>query len=111
MLHSYCFKIPLAKQGDKRYTVSEVIQVLDEKDLQAIAQLMEQQEKRIMNGVQAIIESDVKKDIKTLAEGHAQILERLPEAEEQAELKSRVRILERVVVDLRKEVEDLKKAT
>ena len=55
-----------------------------------------------MNGVQAIIESDVKKDIKTLAEGHAQILERLPEAEEQAELKSRVRILERVVVDLRK---------
>lgn len=80
--------------------------MLDEKDLQAIAQLINQSENRM----KAYIESNVEKNIQTLAEGHRAILDKLPEAEEQAQLKSRVRVLERVVIDLRKEVEDLKKA-
>ena len=92
--------------------------MLEEKDLQAIAQLMdtkingalEQQEKRFMNGMRAIIESDVKRDIQILPEGHGDILKHLPDVDEQAQLKSRVRVLERIVVDLRNEVENLKKA-
>ncbi len=95
--------------------------MLDEKDLQAIAQLMEAQEKRITeqidtkisqseNRLLAYIESNVEKEIKTLAEGHKTILDRLPIADEQEQLKSRVKVLERVVIDLRSELDELKKA-
>ena len=80
--------------------------MLDEKDLQAIAQLIGQSENRIMT----YIESNVEKEIKTLAEGHKTILDRLPVADEQEQLKSRVKVLERVVIDLRSELDDLKKA-
>lgn len=95
--------------------------MLDEKDLQAIAQLINgavtQSEERMTakisqseNRLLAYIESNIEKEIKTLAEGHKTILDRLPVADEQEQLKSRVKVLERVVIDLRSELDDLKKA-
>lgn len=80
--------------------------MLEEKDLQAIASLINQSENRL----KTYIEVKIEKDIHTLAEGHMSILERLPAVEEQEALKSRVKVLERVVLDLRHEVDELKKA-
>lgn len=68
------------------------------------------QEKRIINQVNAIIETTVVPDIKKIAEGHHDILQRLPNVEEQAELKSRVKVLERVTMEMREDIDALKKA-
>ena len=62
------------------------------------------------NRMKDYIESNVEKKIQLLAEGHNCILERLPDVDEQAQLKSRVRVLERVVTDMRVELDELKKA-
>ena len=62
------------------------------------------------NRMKAYIESNVEKKIQLLAEGHNNILARLPDVDEQAQLKSRVRVLERVVTDMRVELDELKKA-
>ena len=60
--------------------------------------------------VEILLETDVPKQIKTLAEGHRDILDRLPEAEEIDTLRNRVRTLERVVTGHTNEINDLKKA-
>ena len=92
---------------------------MDEKMLlEAIGKMMDAKlkessqtlKKEIVNEVNVLLESGVEKQIKIIAEGHKDILDRLPEAEEQAQLKSRVRVLERIVVDLRTELDELKKA-
>lgn len=74
--------------------------MLEEKDLQAIATLISQSENRTM----AYMESHLEKKINIIDEGHQDILRRLPEAEGQAELKSRVRTLERLVNHLQDEL-------
>lgn len=114
--------------------------MLDEKDLQAISRLLQsavseseermsshidtaiaESEKRMSsridtaiseseNRLMTYIESSVEKKLQLLAEGHETILNHLPDVDEQAQLKSRVRVLERVVIDLRKELDDLKAA-
>jgi hypothetical protein len=88
--------------------------MLDEKDLQAIAQLMDvklrEQKEEILTEFNAVIEDKVSHEIKVIAEGHKTILDRLPIADEQEQLKSRVKVLERVVIDLRSELDELKKA-
>lgn len=114
--------------------------MLEEKDLQAIAQLMRTEiqaseermkghmrgeiqasEERMKGYVQgeirasenrthAFIESGVMKQVRLLAEGHEQILERLPEAEEIDSLRSRVRTLERIVTEHSQEIGELKRA-
>lgn len=58
----------------------------------------------------AYIESGVMKPIRLLAEGHAQILERLPEADELDSLRGRVRNLERIVTEQGREIDALKRA-
>ena len=68
------------------------------------------QEKRIINQVNAIIETTVVPDIKKIAEGHRDILQRLPNVEEQAELKSRIKVLERVTMEMGEDIDALKKA-
>ncbi|MCI6027555.1 MAG: hypothetical protein MRZ28_09670 [Oscillospiraceae bacterium] len=62
------------------------------------------------NRLMTYIESSVEKKLQLLAEGHETILNHLPDVDEQAQLKSRVRVLERVVIDLRKELDELKTA-
>jgi hypothetical protein len=95
----------------KCYTDAKAVtEVLDEKDLQAIAELMNQSICQSENRMKAYIESNVEKQIQLLAEGHKMILDRLPDVEEQEQIKSRVKVLERIVTDLRVEVDELKKA-
>ncbi|WP_195983912.1 hypothetical protein [Clostridium sp. D33t1_170424_F3] len=121
--------------------------MLEEKDLQAIAQLILSSEDRMRTEIQAseermkgyvqeeirasetrmkdymqgevqasetrthaFIESGVMKQVRLLAEGHEQILERLPEAEEIDSLRSRVRTLERIVTEHSQEIGELKRA-
>lgn len=92
--------------------------MLEQSDLLAIAQLMDEKldnrleshENRIINQVNAIIETKVVPQIQLIAEQHGDIIARLPDVEEQEALKSRVRVLEHVVTDLRVEMDRLKKA-
>lgn len=80
--------------------------MLDEKDLQAIAGLINQSENRM----KTYIESNVEKKIQLLAEGHRQILSQLPNVDEQEQMKSRIKVLERIVTDMRVEIDELKQA-
>lgn len=91
--------------------------MLDEKDLQAIAGLISQSESRTQSRIdqseirmKTYIESNVEKKIQLLCEGHETILNRLPDADEQEQLKSRIKVLERIVTDMRVEIDELKKA-
>lgn len=99
--------------------------MLDEKDLQAIAGLMEAQEKRIneqtessmvkhekriLEEFNAVIEDKVSHEIKVIAEGHADIMDRLPRVNEVEDLKSRIRVLERIVKEHSKTIDELRKA-
>ena len=87
--------------------------MLDEKDLQAIAQLINAAVRPVnerTERLEVLLENDMPKQIKTLAEGHRDILDRLPEAEEIDTLRNRVRTLERVVTGHTSEINDLKKA-
>ena len=63
--------------------------MLDEKDLQSIAQLMEQQlagtEERIMKNVSALMDAEFSPKFNILAEGQEAILERLDQIENKLE--------------------------
>ncbi|EDS13082.1 hypothetical protein ANACOL_00097 [Anaerotruncus colihominis DSM 17241] len=70
----------------------------------------EQLRQEIMLDFNTVIEDKVSKEIRLIAEQHSDIVARLPYVEEQAEIKSRVRVLERVVSNLGAEIDKLKKA-
>ena len=70
----------------------------------------EQLRQEIMLDFNTIIEDKVSKEIRLIAEQHTDIVARLPYVEELAEIKSRVRVLERVVGNLGAEIDKLKKA-
>ena len=70
----------------------------------------EQLRQEIMLDFNTVIEDKVSKEIRLIAEQHSDIVARLPYVEEQAEVKSRVRVLERVVSNLGAEIDKLKKA-
>ena len=114
--------------------------MLEQQDLQAIAQLMEQSEKRMKeyvgttvntavaqsekrmkeyvgtavaqseNRIKTYIEQTSERDIKILAEGHHDLSLRLPAAEEQEQLKSRVSVLEHIAKGMRTELDALERA-
>ena len=60
--------------------------------------------------IKVLLENGDEKKIKILAEGYKQILDRLPQAEEQREIKSRVTTLEHVVSDHSQRIKKLEKA-
>lgn len=71
---------------------------------------IESTQKETIQQVKTLLENGVEKQIKILAEGHAQILARLPDAEKQEELESRITTLERVAKDHTKEIKLLQQA-
>ena len=87
---------------------------MDEKALlQAIREIVKEEVSPIKEKVdrlEVLMEHDIPKQINLLAEGHANILERLPEAEEIDSLRSRVRTLERVITNHTEEINRLKQA-
>lgn len=95
--------------------------MLDEKDLQAIAALIQQSEQNIKlelrrdiidsrNEIMAYIESKVERDIKTIAEGVSTLVAQRPKQEDVADLQDRVSTLEHVAKAHRDELDALKKA-
>ena len=71
---------------------------------------LEKQSQRLLQDFNTVIEDKVSHEIKIIAEGHMDIIRRLPEINELEELKSRVRVLERITQELSKTINELKKA-
>ncbi|QAT49140.1 hypothetical protein EQM14_04765 [Caproiciproducens sp. NJN-50] len=71
---------------------------------------IEAAQKETIQQIKALLENGVEKQIQLLAEGHAQILARLPDAEEQGEIKARVTTLEHVVSDHTRQINELRQA-
>ena len=92
--------------------------MLDEKDLQAIAQLIDvkldqklaQQKVEIMHEVGALIEVDVIPRFSLLADGQKLIREKMLPAEAWDETEERLDVLEAVVKRHSREIENLKRA-
>ncbi|MCI5562728.1 MULTISPECIES: hypothetical protein [Intestinimonas] len=98
--------------------------MLEEKDLQAIAQLMQdmkkeiigetnellaQQKREIMQEVGVLIENEVTPKFNLLAEGQEEILRRMPSEEDMDIIDGRLTALEASVRKLNREVAQLKK--
>ena len=95
--------------------------MLEEKDLQAIAQLMKgmedridqklaKQQKEIMQEVGGLLENAVTPRFNLLAEGQEEILRRMPSEEDMDIIDGRLTALEASVRKLNREVAQLKKA-
>ena len=95
--------------------------MLDEKDLQAIAQLIKASEDRmdvklaetkrdIMQGVAVLMDEHFEKKFDLLAEGHEMMREKLEPLDELPLLDTRVSALEAAVRKLNRDVAQMKKA-
>lgn len=84
--------------------------MLDQNDIQMIAQLLEQQEKKIINQMNAIIETKVTPQIQLIAEQHGDIIARLDKVDHIDDHADRIRTLERVTAAHTAEIKELKKA-
>lgn len=84
--------------------------MLDEKDLQAIAQLMEQQRKDIMQDVKVLLDTEVTTKFNLLAEGIEDIQRRMPSEDDMDIIDGRLDTLEAIVKKHSREISDLKKA-
>lgn len=99
--------------------------MLDEKDLQAIAQLMEkqkqdimsetkgllaQQKQDIMHDVKVLLDTEVTTRVNLLAEGQQAIIEAITPKSEIEELRSEVSVLKLAIRTMNQEIAELKKA-
>ena len=84
--------------------------MLDEKDLQAIAQLMEQQRKDIMHDVKVLLDTEVSTKFNLLAEGIEDIQSRMPSEDDMDIIDGRLDTLEAIVKKHSREIAELKKA-
>lgn len=71
---------------------------------------IEASQKETVQQIKVLLENGVEKQIKLLAEGHAQLLTRLPDAEEQGEIKARVTTLEHVAAEQTRQISELRQA-
>lgn len=95
--------------------------MLDEKDLQAIAEMMkgmesridqklEKQKQDIMHDVKVLLDTEVTTRFNLLAEGQQTILEKLERLDDMEVMDTRITALEAMVKKLNREMEKLKKA-
>lgn len=95
--------------------------MLEEKDLQAIAEMMkgmesridqklEKQKQDIMHDVKVLLDTEVTTRFNLLAEGQQTILEKLERLDDIEVMDTRVTALEAMVKKLNREMEKLKKA-
>lgn len=99
--------------------------MLEEKDLQAIAQLMEKQKQEIMSETKGLLsqqKQDIMHDVKTLldaevtpkfnllAENQKIMLDKLAPKSELEELRSEVSVLKLAIRSINQEIAELKKA-
>lgn len=88
--------------------------MLDEKDLQAISQMMDgklaAQKKEIMNEVKVLLDTEVQTKFNLLAEGQQEILERLVPRSRVDDLEDEVKFLKSIIRQISEDVQKLKKA-
>lgn len=88
--------------------------MLDEKDLQAIAQMMDTkldaQRKEIMHDVKVLLDTEVQTKFNLLAEGQADILEKLVPRSRVDDLEDEVKFLKSIVRQMNEDLQKLKKA-
>lgn len=99
--------------------------MLDEKDLQAIAeimdskigasekrmaQLMAQQRRDIMQDVKTLLDTEVQTKFNLLAEGQQAIMDAITPKSEVEELRNEVSVLKLAIHTINQEISDLKKA-
>lgn len=88
--------------------------MLDEKDLQAIGQLMQKRvgdtEQRITKNTVALMDAEFSKKFELLAEGQADILEKLVPRSRVDDLEDEVRFLKSIVRQMNEDLQKLKKA-
>lgn len=84
--------------------------MLDEKDLQAIAQMMEQQRKDIMHDVVVLMDAEFKPRFDLLAEGQKDILEKLVPRSRVDDLEEEVRFMKSIIRQMNDDLQKLKKA-
>ena len=88
--------------------------MLDEKDLQAIDQLMQKRvgdaEQRITKNTVALMDAEFSKKFELLAEGQADILEKLVPRSRVDDLEDEVRFLKSIVRQMNEDLQKLKKA-
>lgn len=61
-------------------------------------------------GIKVLLDTEIRRDIKTIAEGHQVILDRLPEAAKLETIETRLSAVEVVVKKHSKDIQDLKRA-
>lgn len=61
-------------------------------------------------GIKLLLDTEIRRDIKTIAEGHQVILDRLPEAAKLETIETRLSAVEVVVKKHSKDIQDLKRA-
>ena len=84
--------------------------MLDEKDLQAIAQLMAQQKKEIMGEVKFLLDTEVKTQFNLLAEGIQDIQEKLVPCSRVDDLEEEVKFLKVLYRQMNEDLQKRKKA-
>ena len=84
--------------------------MLDEKDLHAIAQLMAQQRKDIMQDLKVLLDTEVTTKFNLLAEGIEDIQLRMPSEDDIDIIDGRLDTLEAIVKKHSREIAELKKA-
>lgn len=88
--------------------------MLDEKDLQAIANLMAKQKQGILEesstNMRVVLESAVKPQFDLLAENQKSILEKVAPKSRVEELEDRVSFLESIVRRISKDLDEMRKA-
>ena len=90
--------------------ILEAMKSIQTDTLNQIDEKLEKQSQRLLQDFNTVIEDKVSHEIKIIAEGHMDIIRRLPEIYELEELKRRVRVLERITQELSKTINELKKA-
>ena len=84
--------------------------MLDEKDLQAIAQLIQQQRHEILQDMKVLLDTEVQTKFNLLAEGQEDILRRMPNEDDMDIIDGRLDDLETVVKIHSREIAELRKA-
>ena len=92
---------PIQNDITQLRSLSDKVDAMDKK-LESLA--------REVSGTKVLLDAEVYRDIKLLAEGQSLILERLPSPEEQEALETRVSAVEAVVKLHSKQIAELKKA-
>lgn len=63
-----------------------------------------------VSGVKVLLDAEIRQDIKTIAEGHQVILDRLPDTDEVEAIEARLSAVEVVIRKHSKDIQTLKKA-